>query len=86
MAPAIARSYWKLGEQGTVLDLMYAVRADEAEHRDVNHICSEHKPGMANPVVNTEDRLNTMLSKYVQDLMERDPTAPLVSQPKAAIA
>lgn len=86
LAPAIARSYWKLGENGTVLDLMYAVRADEAEHRDVNHVCSEMKPGMANPVVNTEERLNTMMTKYVQDLMERDPEKPLVSQPKANVA
>ena len=31
--PHIAISYWKLGPEGTVLDLMYAVRADEAEHR-----------------------------------------------------
>jgi hypothetical protein len=86
LAPAIARSYWKLGENGTVLDLMYAVRADEAEHRDVNHVCSEMKPGMANPVVNTEERLNTMMSKYVQDMMERDPEKPLLSQPKANAA
>ena len=72
-APAIARSYWHLGENGTVLELMYAVRADEAEHRDVNHICSEMKEGMQNPVSNTEQKLNTMLLKYVKDLMDREP-------------
>ena len=33
--PKIAIAYWKLGETGTVLDLMKAVRADEAEHRYV---------------------------------------------------
>jgi hypothetical protein len=70
-APRIARSYWKLGEHGTVLQLLYAVRADEAEHRDVNHLCSDMKEGDANPVSNTEQKLNTMLLKYVQDLMER---------------
>jgi hypothetical protein len=32
-APKIAQAYWKLGENGTVLDMFYAVRADEAEHR-----------------------------------------------------
>jgi demethoxyubiquinone hydroxylase (CLK1/Coq7/Cat5 family) len=78
-APAIARSYWKLGENGTVLDLMYAVRADEAEHRDVNHLCSSMKDGMKNPLINTEEKLNTMLLKYVSDLMERDATAKLRS-------
>ena len=33
--PQIAVAYWKLGKEGTVLDLMKAVRADEAEHRYV---------------------------------------------------
>jgi hypothetical protein len=70
-APRIALSYWKLGENGTVLDLMYAVRADEAEHRDVNHLCSDMKEGDVNPVSNTEEKLNTMLLKYVQDIMEK---------------
>jgi len=73
-APAIARSYWHLGENGTVLELMYAVRADEAEHRDVNHIVSEMKEGMQNPVSNTEQKLNTMLLKYVKDLMHQPKT------------
>lgn len=72
-APAIARSYWKLGENGTVLALMYAVRADEAEHRDVNHVCSSMKEGMVNPISNTEEQLNTMLLKYAQDIMEKNP-------------
>jgi hypothetical protein len=72
-APKIGRSYWHLGEGGTVLDLMYAVRADEAEHRDVNHLCSELKDGAPNPVSNTEEKLNTMLLKYVKDLMDRTP-------------
>jgi Alternative oxidase len=76
-APRIARSYWKLGVDGTVLDLIYAVRADEAEHRDVNHKCSELKDGEPNPVSNTEQKLNTMLVKYIQDMMERDVNTPL---------
>jgi len=72
-APRIARSYWHLGEDGTVLDLIYAVRADEAEHRDVNHICSTMEDGQVNPVTNTEKELNTMLLKYVKDIMDRTP-------------
>lgn len=78
-APKIARSYWKLGPNGTVLDVMYAVRADEAEHRDVNHLCSEIEEGAPNPVSNTEQKLNTMLLKYVQDMMERNPEQALKS-------
>ena len=74
LAPRIARSYWKLGEQGTVLEMMYSIRADEAEHRDVNHLCSSMDgEGMTNPVSNTEQHLNTMLLKYVKDIMDRTP-------------
>lgn len=76
LAPKIARSYWKLGESGNVLDMIYAVRADEAEHRDVNHLCSTMEEGMQNPVSNTEEKLNTMLLKYVKDLMDRTPDPP----------
>lgn len=72
-APRIARSYWKLGENGTILELMYAVRADEAEHRDVNHSVSLLEDGLQNPVANTEEQLNTMLLKYVKDLMDNSP-------------
>lgn len=57
--------------------LSLAVRADEAEHRDVNHLCVGMKPGMSNPVFNAEEKLNTMLLRYVQDLMERDPDKPV---------
>jgi ubiquinol oxidase len=36
-APAIARAYWRLGEDATLRDVVLMVRADEAHHRDVNH-------------------------------------------------
>ena len=39
-APKIAKGFWHLGENGTVLDVMKAIRADEADHRDVNHAVS----------------------------------------------
>ena len=70
-APKIARSYWKLGEKGTVLDMIYAVRADEAEHRDVNHAVSGHTDEM-NPVYNPEEKLNKMLKRYVSDVMGKN--------------
>jgi len=56
IAPAIARGYWRLGEKGTVLDMLYAVRADEAEHRDVNHTCSGFKEGQLNPLYNPQGK------------------------------
>ena len=36
-APAIAISYWRLPADARLRDVVLAVRADEAGHRDVNH-------------------------------------------------
>lgn len=36
-APQIAIDYWKLGADATLRDVVIAVRADEAGHRDRNH-------------------------------------------------
>jgi ubiquinol oxidase len=36
-APAIAIDYWKLGPDARLREVIIAVRADEAQHRDVNH-------------------------------------------------
>ena len=76
-APDIAKAYWKLGEMGTVLDLVYAVRADEAEHRDVNHACSNLAelnggPKASNPFNDPDMKVNELLRKYVKDMMTRN--------------
>ncbi|KAJ9059349.1 inducible alternative oxidase 2 [Entomophthora muscae] len=36
-APQIAIDYWHLGKDATLRDVVLAVRADEANHRDTNH-------------------------------------------------
>ena len=36
-APQIAIDYWQLNDDARLRDVIIAVRADEAEHRDVNH-------------------------------------------------
>jgi ubiquinol oxidase len=36
-APHLAIEYWKLGPDARLRDVIIAVRADEAKHRDVNH-------------------------------------------------
>ena len=36
-APELAIDYWHLAQDATLRDVIIAVRADEAEHRDVNH-------------------------------------------------
>lgn len=43
-APKIAIDYWKLPAGATLRDVVIAVRADEANHRDVNHhFANEYK-------------------------------------------
>lgn len=37
VAPQIAIDYWKLPEDARLREVIIAVRADEAKHRDVNH-------------------------------------------------
>ncbi|KAJ8598290.1 hypothetical protein CTAYLR_005990 [Chrysophaeum taylorii] len=69
IAPAIGRAYWHLGENGTVLDLMKAIRADEANHRDVNHLAAGIKPGQINPFYDPAAKFDQMLLKYVDDLL-----------------
>lgn len=71
LAPKIARGYWHLGEHGTVLDMMYAIRADEAEHRDVNHVVSGLTADQPNPLYNPEEKFDQVLKKYVENMLER---------------
>lgn len=44
-APEIAIDYWKLPADATLRDVVIAVRADEAGHRDVNHAFAEELRG-----------------------------------------
>ena len=44
-APAVARHYWKLADDSTLRDVVLAVRADEAHHRDVNHGLADRLSG-----------------------------------------
>jgi ubiquinol oxidase len=49
-APAIAREYWSLPADATLRDVVLAVRADEAKHRDVNHGFADELSGDRPPV------------------------------------
>ena len=44
-APPIAIEYWKLPADATLRDVVIAVRADEAGHRDVNHAYADELGG-----------------------------------------
>lgn len=70
-APRIAIGYWHLGEEGTVYDVMKAVRADEAEHRDVNHAVSGIPDDTVNPLYDPRVKLDKMMRKYVNDIMTK---------------
>lgn len=48
-APLIAKKYWQLPDDAKMLELIKAVRADEAHHRDVNHGLSATPPDKENP-------------------------------------
>eukprot|EP00672_Neobodo_designis_P010863 CAMPEP_0174878488 /NCGR_PEP_ID=MMETSP1114-20130205/82780_1 /TAXON_ID=312471 /ORGANISM="Neobodo designis, Strain CCAP 1951/1" /LENGTH=372 /DNA_ID=CAMNT_0016113877 /DNA_START=72 /DNA_END=1190 /DNA_ORIENTATION=+ len=48
-ADEIAIRYWKLPKDAKMLDVVYAVRADEANHRDVNHTFASLKRDQQNP-------------------------------------
>lgn len=48
-APRIALDYWRMKEDAKMLDLLYAVRADEAGHRFTNHTFANVKDQDFNP-------------------------------------
>ena len=56
-----------------MLDLMLAIRADEANHRDVNHLAAGMKPGQINPFFDPEAKLDKMLLKYAHDILDKTP-------------
>lgn len=51
--PAVAREYWSLKDEASFTDLIAVIRADEAEHRVVNHtfadMHAQHLQHAANP-------------------------------------
>lgn len=49
-APAIAIDYWHLAPSARLRDVVLVVRADEANHRDVNHGFANELDGAAGPV------------------------------------
>ena len=50
-----------------------AIRADEANHRDVNHLAAGMQPGQINPFFDPEAKLDKMLLKYAHDILDKTP-------------
>ena len=48
-APPIAIKYWRLPEGAMLRDVLLAVRADEAIHRDANHVFGSLPNNAQNP-------------------------------------
>lgn len=48
-APQIAIDYWGLEKDAKMLDVIRSLRADEANHRYINHTLAELKPSDFNP-------------------------------------
>ncbi|MEE3502741.1 alternative oxidase [Acidiphilium acidophilum] len=55
-APRIAIDYWQLAPDARLRDVVLAVRADEALHRDVNHQFADHLAGMMPGPVSDDPR------------------------------
>lgn len=53
-APQIAIDYWKLPANARLRDVVIAVRADEAEHRDVNHGFADELASQQPVTISTE--------------------------------
>ncbi|KAF8476589.1 AOX, alternative oxidase mitochondrial precursor [Russula ochroleuca] len=76
-APSIAKDYWRLPENATIKDVLYAVRSDESTHRFVNHSLGNLEPNDVNPFAIREPDMHVMgrtieftrerAAKYVND-------------------
>ncbi|CAM9546705.1 unnamed protein product [Ascophyllum nodosum] len=64
-APSIAKAYWKLSENAMFRDLVLAVRADEANHRVVNHTFADMHREFRQDAVNPFS-IQTKVTEYAE--------------------
>ena len=55
---------WRLSKDASYLDMIYAVRSDEATHRFVNHSLANLKKGDVNPFAIREPDMTVKGMKY----------------------
>jgi len=67
-AHEIAMRYWKLPADATMYDVVLAVRADEANHRDVNHAFANLKTDQRNPFL---DHKQGLAAKHAEELLKQ---------------
>ncbi|KAH9002675.1 AOX, alternative oxidase mitochondrial precursor [Lactarius hatsudake] len=69
-APSIAKDYWRLEENATIRDVLYAVRSDETTHRFVNHSLGNLEPTDVNPFAIREPDMHTK-GKHIEFTREK---------------
>jgi len=69
-APSIAKDYWRLEENATIKDVLYAVRSDETTHRFVNHSLGNLEATDVNPFAIREPDMH-IKGKYVEFTREK---------------
>jgi hypothetical protein len=65
-APPIAQRYWRMKENASMRDLLLFVRADEAWHRDTNHVLSTLHPDDMNPFVGPTKKVVDKINQDVE--------------------
>jgi len=82
-APEIAKDYWRLDANATLLDVIYAVRSDETTHRFVNHsLANLDAKTDVNPFAIREPDMHV---KGVKTCLERDEALEYVQESKKMI-
>jgi len=69
-APSIAKDYWRLAENATIKDVLYAVRSDETTHRFVNHSLGNLEATDVNPFAVREPDMHTK-GKHIEYALRR---------------
>jgi hypothetical protein len=69
-APSIAKDYWRLEENATIKDVLYAVRSDETTHRFVNHSLGNLEDTDVNPFAIREPDMHTK-GKHIEFTREK---------------
>merc|ERR1711881_322983 len=67
-APEIARTYWRLRPDSTMLDVIKQVAVDETNHRDVNRTFASMARDDPNPYVGKHAEAQAAAAAYWQQL------------------
>jgi len=66
MAPDIAKTYWRMADDATWLDVIKQIMADEANHRDVNHTFASLKSHEVNPYIQKHHKASMEAQQFIE--------------------